>query len=454
MTPSRRDVLKAAGSALVLGACSDDDTRDADTGPSTTAAKRGSIRDIDHVVILIQENRSFDHYFGSRKGVRGFDDPDVAKAPDGRPIWYQPTTRNADGYVLPFPLRPDETNGPCMGDPLHSWIPQHIYYADGALSGFATFGGVNMTYWRPGDLPYLDALADEFTLCDHSFCSVIGPTTPNRLYAFTGGIDAAGTGGGPVYENLEGPFRWETYPERLEAAGVSWRVYHEVDDFGDNPLKYFAKFQGLAETDPLFDAAIRDRAADAFEVDAAAGNLPQVSWIVAPARLSEHPALGAPYPGIDYGAKALGALMANPKVWAKTVFILSYDENGGFFDHVVPPAAPKGTEGEWVGDKPIGPGFRVPTIVASPWTRGGRVSSTVFDHTSVLRLLETRFGVEANNVSAWRRETCGDLAEVLDFSAFDAAVPKLPGTSEASAEAAACAARPALTVPSPQVPPT
>ena len=455
---SRRDLLKAAGSALVLGACSEGGEGAGGDGAaavasSTVPAEPGSIHDVEHVVILMQENRSFDHYFGARPGVRGFADPSVETAADGRPLWYQPTTRHPDGFLLPFPIRPRETRGACMGDPLHGWIPQHTYWAGGDQTGFATFANVNMTYFDHGDLPYYDALASAFTLCDNSFCSVIGPTTPNRLYAFTGGIDAQGAAGGPVIENLEGPFHWETYPERLEAAGISWRVYHEEDDFDDNPLKWFAQYQGLSESHPLHEGAIRNRASDAFEQDVAGGDLPQVSWIVAPAALCEHPALGAPYPGIDYAARKLGALLAKPEVWAKTVFLLTYDENGGFFDHVRPPVAPKGTPGEWAGDSPIGLGFRVTTIVASPWSRGGKVSSTVFDHTSILRLLETRFGVEAPNVSAWRRETCGDLAEVLDFTTADVSVPELPDTSAGAADALECGTLPPLTVPHPQVPP-
>jgi len=427
-----------------MSACADDATS---TGsPTTTAARRPtaarSLADVDHVVILIQENRSFDHYFGLRAGVRGFGDPEMQRRADGRTILHQATSAHPDGYVLPFPLRPTETSDGCDVDPEHGWIPQHAYWDDGRLGGFASFGTTNLGYYTPDDLPYYTALADEFTLCDHSFCSVIGPTTPNRLYAWTATIDPDGRSGGPVIDNFEGPFRWETYPERLERAGVSWRVYHEQDDFDDNPLKWFAAYQGLETTDPLHHNAILDRDADAFFRDVASGDLPQVSWIVATAANSEHPGLGAPFTGIDFAARTLAALMADPDVWARTVFVLTYDENGGWFDHVPPPIAPPGTPGEYAGTTPIGLGFRVPTIVASPFTRGGRVDSTVFDHTSVLRLLETRFGVEVPNLSAWRRETCGDLADVLDFSDPDVTVPELPDTSDLPARSEACRALP------------
>lgn len=459
---TRRKFLlaSAAGTASVAGAaaCSDGDGEESAAtsrpGSSTGPRVAKSLRDIDHVVILIQENRSFDHYFGTRPGVTGFGDPDAMKRADGRSVFHQDSEAHPDGYVLPFPLRPTETSDGCGIDPPHTWIPQHIYYDEGRMGGFARLGGIPMGYYTKADLGYYWALADAFTLCDHSFCSVIGSTTPNRLYAWSASIDPDGKQGGPVIENLTGPFRWETYPERLERAGVSWRVYHEADDFDDNPLKWFAAYQGLAEAHPLHDGAMRNRDAGAFAADVASGDLPQVSWIVAPAALSEHPSLGAPFLGIDFTARHLGALMANPEVWAKTVFVLTYDENGGWFDHVAPPVAPPGTPGEYVDGHPIGMGFRVPTLVASPYSRGGRVDGTVFDHTSVLRLLETRFGVEVPNISAWRREAAGDLSTVLDFARPDLSVPELPDTSDGQARLAACRALPKVGPPPTQSMPT
>ena len=150
-----------------------------------------------------------------------------------------------------------------------------------------------------------------------------------------------------------------------------------------------------------------------------------MSWIVAPESLSEHP-IYSPAGGQAYVKRHLDAIFANPKLWAKTAFILSYDENGGFFDHVPPPTPPKGAKGEWVGDEPIGLGMRVPGLVISPWSRGGKVVSDVVDHTSTLRFLEARFGVEAHLISPWRRETCGDLTSMLDLDAHDPSVPTLP----------------------------
>lgn len=447
---TRRDLLTtatlgAAGAGLAACASSDDEASPRNQAP------KASLKDVEHIVILIQENRSFDHYFGTRPGVRGFADPEVAKGPNGRPLWYQPNASHPDGYVLPFHMGVPNTAAPCGPDPLHGWEPQHQFWADGKLTGFASLGTQSMGYFNQADIPYYAALADSFTLCDHSFCSVIGPTTPNRLYAWTGTINPKGDKGGPSFENFTGPFTWDTYPERLQKAGISWRVYHEEDDFDDNSLKFFANFQNLKPTDDLYDAAIRNRAADQFAKDVESGDLPQVSWIVAPTALSEHPSQGAPFPGIDFTARTFGALLKNPKVWAKTVFILTYDENGGYFDHVPPPVAPPGTADEYVNGKPIGPGFRVPTLVCSPWSAGGRVNSDVFDLTSTLRLLETRFGVEIPNLSAYRRETCGDLSTVLDFSKTVATVPTLPDTTAFAKSAEACRSLPPYQLPSPQV---
>ena len=407
------------------------------TGASTsTTIAGGSLTDVEHVVIFFQENRSFDHYFGTRHGVTGFGD-------------------RINSSIQPYHFDTATTAAACSADPDHGWAAQHEAWNHGANDGFATAqGAVAMGYFTRADLPYYSALADEFTLCDHYFCSVLGPTTPNRLYSMSATIDPAGAGGGPVIGNLTGPFTWTTYPERLQQAGISWRVYHEEDDFDDNPLKFFAQFQNLATSDPLYQAAMLNRSADAFVNDCASGDLPQVSWIVAPTAKSEHPSF-PPAVGEDLSATFLAALMANPTLWAKTVFILSYDENGGFFDHVPPPVPPAGTAGELINGVPIGLGFRVPTTVISPWSRGGKVCTDVFDHTSTLKFLEQRFGVEVPNLSDWRRSTCGDLTSALDFNTFDASVPTLPSTAARAAKVLAdCRTLPQPTAPSTQTPPT
>jgi phospholipase C len=182
--------------------------------------------------------------------------------------------------------------------------------------------------------------------------------------------------------------------------------------------------------------------------DFRSGNIPQVSWICAPAAYTEHPDY-MPAAGADYTARVLAALMSNPAVWARTAFFLTYDENDGQFDHVAPPVPPPGTPDEYIGGLPIGLGFRVPTIVASPFSRGGYVCSDTFDHTSILRFIETRFGVEVANLSRWRRETCGDMTAAFGFGeAPDMSVPALPET----AETLALAERNAKTLPAPAPP--
>ncbi|MCU1361052.1 MAG: Non-hemolytic phospholipase [Ilumatobacteraceae bacterium] len=428
--------------------------------PTTTGAPvLGSLADIEHFVILFQENRSFDHYFGTRPGVAGF-----ASTPEGK-NYRNDFSGHPDGYLLPYHTDSTVTSAQCGPDPDHSWAAQHGARNNGTNDGFASSMGAHaLGYFNRVDIPYYWALADQFTLCDHYFCSVTGPTNPNRHMAMTGTIDPAGLGGGPATDNSGTSYTWQTYPERLQQAGITWRVYHEVDDYDDNNLKFFAQFQGLSTGNPLYDNALVNLPADAFELDAAAGNLPQVSWLVAPTVISEHPPW-APSVGENFTASKIAAVMANPALWAKTAFILSYDENGGFFDHMPAPTADRGTADEYVNAVPLGMGFRVPTMVVSPWTRradggdgatGARVSTTVFDHTSILRLLETRFGVEAPLISQWRRDNSGDLSDVFDFTTYDDSVPTLPVTADRAAQYAVdvCGDLPPATVPDVQAPAT
>jgi phospholipase C len=416
-------------------------------GAQAARRRPSDLERVEHVVILMQENRSFDHYFGTLPGVRGFSDPGAIKLPNGNSVFRQPYPLSPDGYLTPWRFDPSSAN-PCNVLVDNRWASRHNAWAGGRMNGFvgATDGTPNyfvMAYYSRRDLPWHMALADAFTVCDAYHCSVLGPTNPNRLMTWTGTIDPNGRNGGPdndnqAYNNAHTRYTWTTYPERLTTAGVSWRVYHEVDDFDDNALKYFAAYQDAKPGSPLYDNALVNRPADAFMADVAADRLPQVSWIVAPSASSEHPSY-SPGRGADYCNKAIQAFAAHPKVWAKTAFILTYDEDGGYFDHVPPPTPPPGTPDEFVGGLPIGLGFRVPTVVCSPWTRGGYVCSVTYDHTSLIRFLERRFGVMEPNISAWRRKTVGDLWECFDFAAPDYSFPTLPGTAAGAAAAdAAC----------------
>jgi phospholipase C len=387
---------------------------------ATPAHVRGSLRDVEHIVILMQENRSFDHYFGAMPGVRGFHDPHAIKLPNGDSVFKQPYPGSAQGFLRPFHYDTHRTSAQVTPGLPHDWSDQHQAWDGGAMDAWISAKGPDtMGYFTREDIPFHWALAEAFTICDDYHSSVIGPTNPNRLHMWTGWLDADGRYGPPAYENSESAddpnLTWTTYPERLEMAGVTWRIYQEEDNYGDNSLEWFQQFANAKKTSPLHQRAMRNKSAGWFEYDAKHDLLPQVSWLVAPSAQTEHPNW-MPAAGAQYISSKLDAIASNPEVWAKTAFILTYDENDGQFDHVRPIVPPPGTPGEFVNGLPVGLGFRVPTIVVSPWTTGGYVCSDTFDHTSLIRLLERRFGVVEPNISAWRRHTVGDLTSAFRFA--------------------------------------
>jgi len=443
--PARRRFLQSTSAALALAAL---DVPRARAAPARLA-------DIDHVIVLMKENRSFDHYFGSMSGVRGFDDPGAMHLPDGRPVWQQPDSQHPDGHLMPFRLDTRRTSAQRLQDLNHSWGPQHGCWNHGAMDAWVRThravdgdaGGLTMGYLTRDDLPFYYALVDAFTVCDGYHASMFGPTHPNRLFLMTGSIDADGKYGRPATDNNSRFQLWETYPERLTRAGVSWKIYHEQDDYGCNVVKYFGAYKDAPKLSELRQNALVNRPFYELLHDLATGNLPQVVWIVPPSTASEHPDY-LPAAGEDHTRRVLEALWSNPKVWARSVVVLNYDENDGQFDHVAPPTPPPGTPGEFINGLPAGLGFRVPCIVLSPWSRGGYVVSDTFDHTSTLRLMETRFGVEVPNLSAWRRATCGDLTATLDFASPRYDVPTLPDTAAHLAEVE----RVVMTLPPPGVP--
>ncbi len=464
---TRRDVLKigAAAGAANLGATllSGCGLGNAIASTVQTVTGCAKVTDIDHVVIFIQENRSFDHYFGSYRGVRGFSDQSAAyQQPDP-----SNTTSTPSGILMPFHLDTSKTNSACTADISHAWIPQHQSWNNGAMNGFVTShlpinanDAINcMGYYTRADLPYYYAVADAFTICDNYFCSVMGPTDPNRLYTMAASIDPAGQNGGPLLQTLVtnrssffGKLTYTTMPEQLQARGISWKVYTSPNQnilngiFSDNVLSYFKNFQSPAS--PLYQSAFLPQFPTDFLSDALSGNLPQVSWVIASVVDSDHPPAPSLFGEITLSA-IITALSANPLQWAKTALFVTYDENGGFFDHVAPITAPPGTAGEYVTapavpdptvagspaiSGPIGLGFRVPMLVISPFSRGGLVSSGLFDHTSVLRFLETRFGAEVPNLSAWRRATVGDMTSAFNFSKVDLSFPSLPNPLPATSQ--------------------
>ncbi len=396
----------------------------------------GPLESIEHVVILMLENRSFDHYFGTMHGVRGFDDPDAATLPNGRSVFYQPDPENPDGYLLPFHLDTQTTSSQAIPSTSHAWSVQHAAWNHGKMDNWLPAhrkadgderGPYTMSYYERDDIPFHFALAESFTLCDAYHCSLLGPTWPNRLYHWTGTIDPGGLHGGPVTSNvIHAPFRWTTYPERLTAAGVSWHVYQEEDDYGCNPLEFFQTYQDSAPGDALHEHGMTIAPPGKFAQDAREGRLPTVSWIIPASHQSEHPDY-LPATGADFLALQLDAVAADPDLWRKTVFIVNYDENDGLFDHVVPPTPAPGTPDEFVDGVPIGAGIRVPCVIVSPWTVGGHVARESFDHTSVLRFLEVVTGVREPNISDWRRRTFGDLTSALHVTR-PRPFPRLPRT--------------------------
>lgn len=396
-----------------------------------------SLKDIKHVVLLMQENRSFDHYFGTMAGVRGFGDPHALRLSTGRSVFYQPDEMNPDGYTLPFHLNTFSTSAQKIPSTSHAWSVQHEAWNGGKmdrwLPAHRKADGVNgpycMSYYKREDIPFQFALAEAFTLCDAYHCSVMGPTWPNRMYWMSAMIDPEGRFGGPDIDN-DAPkqgYRWKTYPERLEEAGISWKVYQQQDNFGCDMLSNFETFRDAKKSSPLYRKGLVRGDEGEFEYDAVHGRLPTVSWIIPTGYQSEHPDY-MPADGAAFIASKLDAIAANPDLWAKTVFILNYDENDGIFDHVIPPVPPAGTPGEFIDGLPIGAGFRVPCIIVSPWTTGGWVSSQPFDHTSILQFLEQFTGVREPNITAWRRRTFGDMTSVFRFDQANDRPPRLPDT--------------------------
>lgn len=452
---TRRRLLGATAGSALLAACAQlpPHLREA---VSSRQPRHGSLGEVEHVVLMLQENRSFDHYFGTLSGVRGFGDPDALQLPSGRSVFHQPDPENPDGYLLPFHLDTRVSSAQRIPSTSHSWPVQHAAWNGGRLDNWIpAHRQVNqrtapfvMGHYARADIPFQFALAEAFTLCDAYHASVLGPTWPNRMMWMTGTIDPDGTGGGPVIRNhaQQGGYRWTTYAERLQAAGVSWKVYQQHDNYGCNLLERFAAFQQTPHDSPLYERGMVRGPEDQFEDDARHDRLPAVSWIIPTRHESEHPDY-LPAAGAAFVARKIEAVAANPKVWAKTAIILGYDENDGLFDHVPPPVPPAGTPGEFVGGLPIGAGFRVPCIVISPWTVGGWVCSEPFDHTSVLRFLEAFTGVREPNISAWRRQTFGDLTSAFRFHAARQA-PPLPDAAAGLRRAEEQVA----TLPAPEVP--
>jgi phospholipase C len=520
----RREFLQLLGMGAVAGSLNSSIAQ-ALAIPANNRTR--SIRDVEHIIVLMQENRPFDHHFGTLHGVRGFNDPRAVnihlplQSGNGTTpasVFLQPAgaANLARGYGVPpnqgtlggpadgvFVIPPYRVNPAALPKSVgltyfpgtsHSWGNTHKAWNQGQYDSWASVNGpVTMSYMTRADIPYHCALADAFTVGDAYHCSVMGPTNPNRTYLWSGcignldGLGAGGTdgkGAGPMTFNglsHNGAYwTFSTFPEVLEKAAVSWKIYQDlagstfapdfgdgtansfVGNFGDNSVLYFEQYATSSPGNPLFDngctgtsilntmpatgapqadwQAWQQTLFDQFRSDVKNHKLPQVSWIVAPAGYTEHSDWPVDY-GAWYIAQIIDILVSNPEVFSKTALIINYDEADGSFDHVTPPFAPQSADfgastvdvhNEIVTtDTPTGPvglGTRVPFIIVSPWTKGGYVTSQVFDHTSVIQFIEKRFGVTETNISPWRRTVCGDLTSAFNFENPNDSHAQLPST--------------------------
>ncbi|WP_270088830.1 phosphocholine-specific phospholipase C [Sphingobacterium sp. SYP-B4668] len=530
--------------------------------------------DAEHIVLLMQENRSFDHSFGTLKGVRGFNDPRAIRLPNNNLVWLQ---RNKEGQTYaPFRLDIDNSNAAWTRDLPHSWENQtsarnggkHDNWLNAKRSGVKGQQDIPLTlgYYTRTDIPFYYALADAFTICDQHFCSSITGTTTNRHFFWTGKCVPA-KGEKPLVRNSDVYFNkyasWKTFPERLEDNNISWKVYQNevsiqnelggdrepwLGNFTDNNLEWFDQYQIRYKTShinflnqriaelpqeikSLETEISKSKAAEVqklqntlankrqqldsyrnevqkystekfntlpqnqqslhlrafqtnekdphyhqveevimeengqkypitvpkgdvlfqFREDVKNGNLPTVSWLVAPQNFSDHPS--APMYGAWYASEILNILTQSPEVWKKTIFILNYDENDGYFDHIPPFVAPNpndpssgktsadldyrdeyvskqqeiasGVSEQNATEGPVGLGYRVPLIVASPWSKGGWVNSEICDITSTIQFLEVFLSKKFNrsitedNISTWRRAITGDLTSVFRKASSD-----------------------------------
>jgi phospholipase C len=331
-----------------------------------------------NIVILMQENHSFDNYFGLFPGAEGL--PPCA-----------PLTRAA---TL------------CVEGPPHN-VEEGQVEAGAAIDPekFRLIGGNKaLTYYTGRELPFYWALADRFTLLDHHFCSVLGPTTVNRVFSVAA---AAGT----VRDNSSittATLPDTTIVDRLQAAGIDWRCYTaQLPDDDYNPVRFFPRWRD----DPRATIPYPE-----FLADAAAGRLPPVSWIVTQEPLSEHGPDDVTW-GERFVALTINSLAAGPQ-WKDSALILSYDENGGFYDHVPPPRVDE-----------LGLGFRVPAILVSPFAKSGHVSRSVYEHCSTLALIERTFGLRP---LTGRDSAADPFQDAFDFSRRELGFVDYPTRSLAS----------------------
>jgi phospholipase C len=394
--PSRREALKAlsalAGAGAIggnLSGCEAEPTPNPDGTP-----KPGTI---DTVVILMMENRSFDHYFGSYSLDEGRADVDGLQPGMGNP--------DADGVHIPvFPM-----TAQCLEDPPHGWSSSRRQFNEGSNDGFvvAHDDGRSATareavgYYRRADLPILYALADDNALCQRWFASVMSSTWPNRLYALTGTSEGMPNN---AFERV--PFTQRSIFHQLDEAGISWRIYVQEVPFA--ALLDGIGYQGADSRVGLITE---------YYAHAEQGMLPQVCFVDPGFTYNDdHP----PH-AISLGQILIGSVyqaLADGPQWNRSLMIVDYDEHGGFFDHVPPPLAPDDHAAEGFDQL----GFRIPALVLGPWVKP-EVISTQYDHTSVLKQLQAMFGMEPLTT---RNAAANDLRDCIDHDRLAANDPRPP----------------------------
>jgi len=360
MPQSRRKVLQQLGALAGIGLALDACGTSGQTGVTPTTSGPGSIESIKHIVIACQENRSFDTYFGFYPKAEAFGVPAGYSQPDGK-----------GGKVTPHKFHLYDTK-----DIAHDWQTIHREWNNGKMDGFYIADGASaLGYYDRSDIPYYYGLADSFTLCGNYFSYQLGPTLPNRIALW------AGTTGGITQNHklTPGSLDYPTILDLLEDHGISWKFYNlGLLGLGSTPEIEFINAM------PFFkrwykDKRLHNREGDYFN-DVKAGALPQVTFIISAAFYSEHPPMN-----IILGEKkmesVINALIQSP-LWTGSAFFMTYDEGGGFFDHVQPPQLDA-----------YGLGMRVPAFVISPWAKRGYISGQLYEHNSLLKFIERRFGL-------------------------------------------------------------